>query len=42
MALVTQAEALRAQVEQQQACGKSLHPVDLTPRGKPDCLRGSV
>ena len=31
MALVTPAEALRAQGEQQQACGKSLHPVDLTP-----------
>ncbi|MFZ0863282.1 MAG: hypothetical protein WAN18_21645, partial [Candidatus Sulfotelmatobacter sp.] len=39
MALVTPAEALRAQGEQQQACGKSLHPVDLTPGGKPDCLR---
>ena len=33
MALVTPAEALRAQGEQQQACGKSLHPVDLTPGG---------
>src|ERR1035437_9679767 len=39
MVLVTQAEGLRAQGEQQQACGKSLHPVDLSPGGKPDCLR---
>ena len=38
MALVTPAEALPAQGEQQQACGKSLHPVDLR-RGEPDCLR---
>jgi hypothetical protein len=29
--LLTQAEALRAQGEQQQACVKFLHPIDLTP-----------
>src|ERR1019366_10717525 len=34
MVLVPPAEALRARGEQQQACGKSLHPVDLSPGGK--------